>query len=312
MAVPGEFEVPSLLHMRAVAPRTRKLYDVALSRFAVWLRLFERVVLRCSARSVMSMDRLLCCYVTFLFNRGYPHHWAAYCFNGLMHIDPGWHGALQMSARALKAWKREQPSRTRAVMPREVACLVASVMYTHLGDEAGGLMTLLAFECYLRCGELVAVRACDLVELRGRLFVKLPSTKTGPDQGVPVTDPTVALLVRRLARRRDPDQHLFPSGSARQYRALFQAALRLLGLHKIGFTPHSMRHGGATHDFHHRGVTVEDVLLRGRWKSTKSARHYIRSLPALLAKVAVPDWVMRHGRAMEGMLDYVFTLPVAR
>src|SRR6185437_14109276 len=51
----------------------------------------------------------------------------------------------------------------------------------------------------------------------------------------------------------------------------------------------SLRHGAAT-ALYMAGVDIETILVRGRWASTKSARHYIqlgRSL--LLAQKVAPD-----------------------
>lgn len=50
---------------------------------------------------------------------------------------------------------------------------------------------------------------------------------------------------------------------------------------------HSLRHGGATHDFI-RGMTIEWIMFRGRWASSKSARHYIQSGRAVMLSTAVP------------------------
>ena len=93
-------------------------------------------------------------------------------------------------------------------------------------------------------------------------------------------------LLRQLLNRvpEGRDQFLFPSTS--QFRRCFKQACSYLGL-SPAYVPHSLRHGGATHD-HLRGLTVEDILRLGRWASTKSARHYIQSGRALLLTMEIP------------------------
>lgn len=293
-----------LLHAQAVTDKTRSRYKRAVTDFERWLGRHERVLRIRDAR--MSLDEAMTRYFTYLHETGQPQHKAVYCLHGARLLHPRLGAGWPMALKALKGWKRLHPPGVRPVMQREVAMLVAMMMRCALGNNDAAILTLLAFDCYLRCGELVALRAQDLVDMRGRLFVKIPTSKTGPDQGVTVTDPTVAQLARSLARRREPGDRLFPSGSAQQYRALFKGALAALKLQRVGFTPHSMRHGGATHDFHYRGLTVEDVLLRGRWRSTTSARHYIRSLPGLVAKVPIPPNLLRYGRQCESNMLSVF------
>ena len=66
----------------------------------------------------------------------------------------------------------------------------------------------------------------------------------------------------------------------------FKHACADLGLSK-SYVPHSLRHGGATHDFL-RGLSLEDILHIGRWASIKSARHYVQEGRALLLSTSVP------------------------
>ena len=61
---------------------------------------------------------------------------------------------------------------------------------------------------------------------------------------------------------------LFPYSTS-TFRKHFKAACSDLGL-SSDYVPHSLRHGGATHD-HARGLPLEDILRHGRWASVKSA-----------------------------------------
>ena len=78
-----------------------------------------------------------------------------------------------------------------------------------------------------------------------------------------------------------------------QFRTLFKSTCAKLGLCEK-YVPHSLRHGAATRAFQ-QGVKLEDIMLRGRWASSKSARTYIQSGPALLLAVQVPKEAAKLG-----------------
>lgn len=71
--------------------------------------------------------------------------------------------------------------------------------------------------------------------------------------------------------------------------------------------PHSLRHGGATR-LHMAGCKLEDILMRGRWESNKSARRYVQAGRAILLSVAVPAWVAEAGRLMAQDVVNLFSL----
>jgi len=115
--------------------------------------------------------------------------------------------------------------------------------------------------------------------------VGLPHTKTGTNQHVRICMPLVEQLLTHLIA------HIKTTTSSReaplfdftadQYRKHFHAACTSLGLSQYNFTPHCLRHGAATYA-HLRGVPMEDILYRGRWRNPLSARIYIQSGPMLL------------------------------
>jgi len=44
---------------------------------------------------------------------------------------------------------------------------------------------------------------------------------------------------------------------------------------------------------HIAGVPIADILIRGRWKSTESAKTYIKMGPALLMAMSAPEAVAK-------------------
>jgi integrase len=121
-----------------------------------------------------------------------------------------------------------------------------------------------------------------------KALVSLPKTKTGRFQSVDIENSVVRQLLSDLVAVTKPGKRLFPGGEI-QYRAAFKATCASLGLSER-YVPHSLRHGGATR-LHLKGVPIEDILTRGRWKSTMSARTYIKMGPALLLAMQAPKSV---------------------
>src|SRR5205823_2023935 len=101
------------------------------------------------------------------------------------------------------------------------------------------------------------------------MVLHLRHTKTGPNQEVTVLDPYIASLVRQLVRRTAASDSVF-GASHPAFRHRFKEACADLRLSST-FVPHSLRHGAAT-VASLGGVPMEDIQLRGRWASFKSAK----------------------------------------
>jgi hypothetical protein len=91
---------------------------------------------------------------------------------------------------------------------------------------------------------------------------------------------------------------LFPFG-ADVVRAGWRWSRTSFGWH---FTPHSFRHGGATADLQ-AGVPLDQVVLRGRWASLKSARRYLQTALAHSLAVGVLEPQHAWGRAIAPWLN---------
>jgi integrase len=176
-----------------------------------------------------------------------------------------------------------------------------------------GVACLLAFNALLRVGELVGLRREDVAFqadpglglVSAVMSLRLRSTKTGPNQWATVTDPDVASLVRLVVADTSPGDFLFPV-STDVFRKAFKLVCALLGLSSL-YVPHSLRHGGATR-LALQGLPIEDILLRGRWSSTKSAKRYIQSGRAALLSFDVPADLVELGSLMVNNIYSIFTL----
>ena len=67
-------------------------------------------------------------------------------------------------------------------------------------------------------------------------------------------------------------------------RSMFKQVAYLAHLEHEGYTPHSLRRGGATHS-HQSGVPLEDIKRHGMWRST-AVNRYLQTQPLFNAPVA--------------------------
>lgn len=89
--------------------------------------------------------------------------------------------------------------------------------------------------------------------------------------------------------------------SAARYRSVFKDACHGIGLSHVNYSPHSLRHGGATEDFL-KQVPLEDILFRGRWAASKSATTYVQSGRALLLAASIPTHVQQLATQIAGQV----------
>lgn len=165
------------------------------------------------------------------------------------------------------------------------------------GHYRFGVATVLGFDCLMRINEFMSLRAEDVVDGASgndyrlgveyrKMSIRIKKAKTGVNQSVDVEDEAVAELIRSLLRFTRPNALLFGSDSHDFY-TVFKACCADLGL-VVPYVPHSLRHGGATR-LHLRGVPIDDILRRGRWQGSKSARIYIQSTKAVSIAITIPD-----------------------
>lgn len=290
MARPGPSELSVFpLHRAAYSSATSTRYLQAVNRFFVWLSDLGE-----DPSSLSELDELLCEFIHHLWSSspsGSPQAALSVRYGLQLRWPQIKKRGLPLSDLAIKGWQRLRPSEPRLPISWPVAVLIACRL-AHHGLLRASVGVLLAFECYLRAGELLGLRRCDVV-LPGDSgleddvlpFVRLRRTKTGAEQSVSVRDPAVIRLLAVLCRHTADDDLLFPF-SQRWLRTWFQFCLQQLQLHG-DFGLHSLRHGGATRDYM-RGAPVEEILFRGRWASTKTTRRYVQCTRARLLDQRLP------------------------
>lgn len=287
----------------ALAPASLSAYNRQLTSFLRYSRL-TRPLFRTLPPS--QLDHLLAVYIQHVFDsaeaddqqRRGGFSYAALALHAVVYHRPDVRPLLLTSRQCLNGYEHMRATQSHPPLTWELTVVFACVM-ANSGYHAQAVGTLLAFDCYLRVGELTRLRRRDIVmpndPRMGRaatgMAVCLYRTKTGLNQSVTLQNPVVAqLLVRWI-----DSLHLPPHSTARVFdfddaslRRLMRNASLLLGLGATPYVPHSLRHGGATHDFL-LGRGIAHVQFRGRWQSMESSRRYIQTTRALLAQHHVPQ-----------------------
>jgi hypothetical protein len=204
LGFPGEGPRHNFLVRAAHLPKTRKDYEKALRRFLTWADSEG-----CGLDSVELLDEALAAFFhdLYLAMDGGGRSIGVAAFSGLHLFLPEVKGRLFSSSLALRGWKRLVPPVSHPPLSWDLAVVIA-VRLAAVGQWPSGVGVLLAFNCYLRIGELAGLRrrhvALDSDVRFGSahrgMSLGLRRTKTGPYKWVKVRSPEVQTLVRRLVK----------------------------------------------------------------------------------------------------------------
>jgi integrase len=270
-------------------PQTVARYKRAVIKFLEWCATTKQ-----DARNYDEFDELLADYLQNMYEekRGKGKQLAKETLYGIYMYMPRATDKLYVSDRIVNRWCKGQPPVSYPPLTWELAVIIAVQMVRN-GHYRYGVATLVAFDCLLRIGEFTKLCAADIAVPRDvRLGAEYRMTtiaiwqaKTGRNQSVEVLNADVKKLLLALVEKTKPKAKLFPGG-APAYRSVFKKVCIQLGL-SSKYVPHSLRHGGATR-LHLLKWPLEDIMMRGRWASAKSARTYIQSGRAMLMHMKAP------------------------
>src|SRR6185312_13427700 len=265
------------------AKSTTKKYHTAVRDFYGWCKTTTE-----NPCDVEQLDECLADYFHVMYEEreGKGKQKARDTLYGIEMYLPRVKGQLLIAGRVVNRWNKLHVAESYPPLTWDLAALVGVHMAT-TGHFRFGVGAVLAFDCLLRCGELCNLRREDVAFPKDRRMgveykittLSIRVAKTGRNQSVTVADPEVVTLLRHVVTATKPGGLLFPGGSSR-FRDAFKRACSELGL-SPKYVPHSLRHGGATR-LYLKDVKVEDIMVRGRWASSKSARTYIQASRAVL------------------------------
>lgn len=268
---------------------TRKRYAAEWRSYEQW---YERVGKGQKEKRFLEDREVIGLYVVDLYSRGESRSKAekflsAASILGRYNLSLGW--------KALRGWKKLEPSISREPVPEHVVWGMA-VNLRKIGKWKEALMVLLCYDCYLRVGEVLNLRWEDVIlkgdvelegceqEVKGALV--LAECKTGKDQVVTIREDLIMEILQSWREGKDPRERVFPNTSYDSLRGDFMRIQKEMGMEGV-FTLHGLRHGGAVRDFL-RGRGELYIQLRGRWKCKKTMRGYLQVGRSQLLRRKIP------------------------
>ena len=304
---------------KVYAKSTCRQYRRDVEKFLRWSTLSDKQVRALAdprRGDIVTLDELLCQFIHQLFEQGGrsgKFFGAAsntvYGLIGL--VCPRAKDRLTLSSRALRGWARHKnPRKHRRPPLLRPAVFALSEWLWQEGMIPEGVAILCAFGAYLRISEVVHLKMRHVLlqntmgedaSMRG---FRIKRAKTGDEQFAPIHDPQIARVLRRYVKFREKtagvgataNEVLFPV-TAKRLRQALEQALEALDIKIPGLVFHSLRHGAATQDTLD-GLPLEEVMARGRWASSKSAKIYIKQTKALAMKTVLPRRVVERGSSL--------------
>lgn len=297
----------------AVKPATLQQYSTSFNTFLSHARLSHQQFLHTPAPTI---DWLLAVFLQHMYDTLRPFDSSGKALHAAVFFRPDLKLHLHQARQCLKAWSRCRHTTSHPPLTWELTVVIACTL-ARAQHSSAAMAMLLGFDCYLRVGEMLRLRRCDVIlphdSRMGRahtsMAVVLKEAKTGKDQSVTIDSPVVGALLchwLQLLPDRSPKALVFAGLNAARFRTLMRKACVALGVGDTPYVPHSLRHGGATADFL-RTQSIEHVQFRGRWKLQETARNYLNTARALLAAQQIPPQLNQLGIALSADLFQILT-----
>ena len=168
------------------------------------------------------MDSLLTDFFHDLYDSG-GRVTANCCLNGVLLYLPHYKTQLPMSRLTLRGWSRKHPPKPYPPLTWELTVAISTRLASY-GKPRHAIAVLVAFDCYLRIGELLGLRREDValpqdprlnaLENPPVAAVRLRKTKTGVNQFTVLKNDDVATLLGQVVARTAPKGLLFPYSPA--------------------------------------------------------------------------------------------------
>lgn len=215
-------------------------------------------------------------FIESLWADGFGKAEGSYLLAALQFMLPVLKHNLVLSWRLMKTWtKHELP--TRAVPLDARTALAFAGLFWVWGEHRMAAGILVAFDFFLRTGELFTLRRIHVEFFAQQATIQLTQTKSSThqihSQRLLAWDRLCVASLKFLCHDLLPSDYLVPSSAVR-FRILWHRAVRFFDLSDFYIQPYSLRRGGCTSAFR-AGVSFEQLLVRGRWTHQRTARIYI-------------------------------------
>ena len=236
----------------------------------------------------LDIDENVAAFVEYQWAEGEPSYISSNALAALQFFLP-LKGKLILGWELLKTWhKKEPPIRVMPMHPLLLLGMAAYIGRRGFVDVAALILT--GFDAILRSGEIYKLHVGDILFAEDKAVLNLRDTKTSQVTGymdMVICESKEAVILLKAAcegrSRKLPVMTVSPS----KFRKLFQEAACYFGV-TDRLTVYSLRRGGATWSFLQHG-SMERVLLRGRWQSTKTARMYLQDAVAGMSDLQLSD-----------------------
>ena len=266
-----------------VGPKGREKYTAAAAGFEAYC-----IPRKLPLTSCEEIDVALDSYLVFLFAGDRTRVQAAReAFYGVRYFYDLHNHHLPLARAGLEGFKKEDPDVARDPCPWGVLCM-ASLAVLLLGTEEAALAAaalLLCFDSYARPGSLCKLRGDSLMKAGPNTWclVFFPSDRSERSKTF-TQDDTVEVggldrtWLRQVAAavhsRRRESSSLFGL-SLPKLQKYFSYGLKEHDLSHLNYTPHCLRHGGASTDCA-AGLSASEVQLRGQWRDARSVARYMK------------------------------------
>lgn len=258
------------LQFAGLRESTVRSYRQAIKRFFNWVDEEEKDL----PATFRELDRLLSLYLEHMWLDDEPITYAGHLLSGLRRYLPECRWRTPRAKQYFSNWQSVHVARQAAPLPAE-AVMASAGLAVATDEPQLAAIFLLGFLAFLRTGEMVDLSTAKIAVdvARGRTLAALPGTKTSRrrEETVCVTDDRVAALVSHVINLGFTS--LWHS-SARSFRDMLNEFLLFFSLDSFGFTAYSFRRGGASYAFS-TGVAFDELLIRGRWQNSRTARLYL-------------------------------------
>lgn len=299
------------LILSSLRPSTQREYQECMEEFIEYCKREDLVL-----QSWSKVDSLLVRYVHHLYNlpeKQYKSK-ASKTICAIRFYCPEVKD-LPLSSRALVGWNRLEPVQQHTPCPISLTLGIAYYL-KRIEKPRMSLAVLLAFDCYLRNDEVRAIKANEVIfhkepSPQNVATILLPKTKSQKQQYVIVRSMLLHSLLRRQTKDLKPSDKLFPFG-AQTFRDSIHKVLHeptLLNCPTINITPHSLRYGGATHDFLTRRLDITGIHHRGRWKRLKTTTDYIQAGACASTAQKIPTDKQEELQILTQNPGYYFNVP---
>ena len=181
----------------------------------------------------------------------------------------------------MDGWSKLHPAVQAPAMPRAVVHAYAFSLLA-LNERFVAMLLMTCFYGVLRISEALVLRRANIFHGNSAVTFHLGSTKRSVEELVVVENCTYLKWFRAF-RKYVPSSSRsdvwLPFSYARDFCCL-ERLVEFCCLDLLGFTSHSLRRGGATQLLINR-MTIEQIMLYGRWAKLSSCKEHLRKGPGL-------------------------------